>query len=90
MLKKYLTKIVDEFPETLEEGIIYYSDKKLRSVHLCPCNCGDEIWLSHFGYGWKLSLNQKEEISIITPIENKKCDTLYTIRKGYSYDERWI
>ena len=90
MLKKYLTKIVEELPSKIEEGVIYYNDKKERSVHLCPCECGEEVWLSHFAHGWKASLNEKEEISIVTPIENRKCDTVYTIRQGYSFDTRTI
>lgn len=88
MLKKYFTKVVDSFPNVFKDGVIYYDEKKSRSVHLCPCECGEEIWLSHYAYGWKLSVNKKNEISIVTPIENKKCDSVYTIRQGYSFDER--
>lgn len=90
MLKKYLTKLVDEFPETFEEGVIYFSDRKQRSVHLCPCDCGEQVWLSHYSHGWKASINKENEITIFTPIENKECDSVYIIKQGYSFSERWI
>ncbi len=90
MLKKYFTKLVEEFPSKPHEGVIYYNDDKLRSMHLCPCDCGEEVWLSHYSHGWKAFFDKKGELSIVTPIENKKCQTIYTIRQGYSFDERVI
>lgn len=88
IVKKYYTKKVNEFPDLIEEGVIYYNNKKLRSVHLCPCDCGEEVWLSHFAFGWRIHFSNNDEVSITTPIANKKCDSLYTIRQGYSFDGR--
>lgn len=36
---------VEELPETLEPGALYWSQEYEISAHLCACGCGDVIYL---------------------------------------------
>lgn len=89
MLKKYKTVLTDVLPskENMESDVIYFSEQKQRSTHLCPCECGEEIYLSHYRGGWMCYLDDKEQMNITTRIENVKCDTYYTIHSGYAFSQ---
>lgn len=34
---------VENIPEELQEGILYYSLKYHTAAHLCPCGCGSKV-----------------------------------------------
>ena len=88
-MKKYETVLVDTLPlkADMQQGVIYFSEQKQRSTHLCPCDCGEEILLSHFSGGWACFLDKNEQMNITTRIENVQCDTFYTIHSGYAFSQ---
>lgn len=89
MLKKYETVLVDKLPnaDEIKKNVIYFSERHERSTHLCPCDCGAEVLLSHYRGGWKYYFDQKNQITISTRIDNEDCDTYYTINSGYAFSE---
>jgi len=42
---KYNVLEVEQFPDSLRPGILYWSKKFKISAHLCACGCGDIIYL---------------------------------------------
>lgn len=91
MLNKYNLKVTNVLPplEEMDENTIYFSDKHQRSVHLCPCKCGERVLLSHFRGGWRYYITTDGEMSISTLIKNQVCNTNYIIREGYAFRGTW-
>ena len=89
MLKKYKTVFVQDLPnyEDIEKNTIYFSESKNLSTHSCPCGCGEEVYLSHYKGGWSCYIDKDNQINITTRIENKNCDTYYTVHSGYAFSE---
>lgn len=88
MLKKFKTVHLDILPEEheLKQDEIYFSDKLQRSTHLCPCDCGEEVYLPHYRGGWSYYIDETNQINISTKITNK-CGTHYTIHSGYAFSK---
>ncbi len=71
------------FPEQLEIGKVYFYKEWSISVHLCPCGCGDKVYLPFketnvSGEYWGLSSNT------FTPSIFKRlgCKSHYFIKNG--------
>jgi len=78
-----LHKFVEQFPETLEEGIIYVSLKYGTVAHLCCCGCGSEIVTPLSPTDWKL-IYDGESVSLYPSIGNwgLPCRSHYWIQNG--------
>lgn len=86
MIVQYKLKHVDSLPtrETMEEGVLYLSEKTWMSSHLCACGCQEEIITPHVRGGWRYQVSDKEEITLSPAITNDICDSTYQIQKGYA------
>lgn len=87
-IKPVLVKEFPKWPEEFKEGEIYVkNDGPYRgSFHLCPCGCGEPVYLEYGPRHWDLKLrldgDKAESItvspSIYTP--DYKCQSHYFIR----------
>lgn len=77
-------KRVEYMPAIYEPGIFYYSERFGGFGHLCPCGCGNKIYIpvSEEGSGdnWKIIIRDEKvtlEPSLLNP-----CKAHYFIRDG--------
>ena len=54
---RYRLVEVEELPETLEPGALYWSREYEISAHLCACGCGDVIYLPIGPVDYSISLD---------------------------------
>lgn len=53
---RLITEEVETVPETLQEGVIYVSQRFGTAIHLCACGCGGETVTPFIGAtAWDLS-----------------------------------
>lgn len=57
-------------PDTLEEGVFYYSPAFQTSLHLCPCGCGNEIVIPFTKDDWELLIVNNLTITVRPSIGN--------------------
>ncbi|MGU3661514.1 DUF6527 family protein [Methylobacterium fujisawaense] len=50
-------RFLEEFPATLEPGILYVSMEYAGTAHLCCCGCGHEVNLALSPRDWKLTFD---------------------------------
>lgn len=77
------TVVVDEIPETLENGVLYVSSSSHVALHSCCCGCGEEVVSPLVPTEYKLSM--KGPLASIWPsIGNHDfpCGSHYIIKQG--------
>lgn len=63
---------VDHFPEMLEEGVLYISERFELAAHRCCCGCGEEVMTPLNPSRWRLIRNGSS-VSLKPSIGNWKC-----------------
>lgn len=66
--------LVLELPKSakdMKQGVLYLKQNKedgtYESFHLCPCGCGEPVYLQYGGKGWDLKLNMEgDELKSVT------------------------
>lgn len=77
---------VDRIPDTLKSGLFYISEECGTSCHLCPCGCGEAVYLNFPEkeingkvYGWNMTRNMSN-ITFRPSVGNTfKCRSHYYI-----------
>lgn len=87
MDKELRPVFVDQVPETLEQGVLYVSEKYQVAIHLCACGiCGDKtVTPFHDGQtGWQYTRDAQDRISMHPSIGNQQfpCRSHYWIREN--------
>jgi hypothetical protein len=59
-------KYVDSMPLTIETGVLYVSKKHAISAHLCPCGCGQPIYIPFAARQTKTEWQYKEHDGKVT------------------------
>lgn len=74
---------VERLPQALEHGVIYISKEYKCSVHLCPCGCGQKVYVPIDEQGWTLT-EESGTITLSPSIGNFElpCESHYFIRKN--------
>ena len=74
---------VEFIPETLESGVLYYSEKHKTASHLCACGCGQNIAIPIKKGEW--SIISKEPLTIAPSLHHRiQCKAHYTITNGFA------
>jgi Family of unknown function (DUF6527) len=76
-------EFVDEFPEELEEGVLYISIPFTSATHLCCCGCGTAVVTPISPARWHL-LFDGETVSLSPSIGNWSfpCQSHYWIKRN--------
>lgn len=76
-------EFVEQFPETLQAGILYISMKYATAAHRCCCGCGEEVVTPLTPTDWKITFDG-ETVSLSPSIGNWNfaCRSHYWIRCG--------
>ena len=87
MDKELRPVFVDQVPETLEQGVLYVSEKYEVAIHLCACGtCGDKtVTPFHDGQtGWQYTRDAQDRITLHPSIGNQQfpCRSHYWIREN--------
>lgn len=87
---KLTPRDLDEFPQVLEEGILYISEECELAAHKCCCGCGENVITPLNPARWRLD-RQDGRVSLRPSIGNWKfaCRSHYWIRNNRvipSYD----
>jgi len=82
-------RFVDEFPEPLDDGVLYVSLTYASAAHACACGCGREVITPLSPTGWKLIFDGL--VSLQPSIGNWSfpCRSHYWVKRGrieWSYD----
>lgn len=72
---RYLT----QFPEQLQEGIIYISEEFNLTGHKCCCGCGEDVYLKLGPAKWQLTKEPDRTVSLFPSVGNWK----YACRSHY-------
>lgn len=74
---------IEQFPHSLEEGVLYVSLEFNTAVHLCACGCKSETITKIAPKEWRLIYDGKD-ISLFPSIGNwdYPCRSHYWIRDG--------
>lgn len=76
---------VEVMPDIYLPGVFYYSEKYGGLGHLCPCGCGDKIYIpvteDGSGATWKISIRD-EKVTLDPSLWNNPCKAHYFIRDG--------
>ena len=81
-------KFIKEYSEKLDHGILYIVDGKLlgkpgewtSSNHLCPCGCGEKVYIPFDQRNWSLQINN-DKVTINPSLANTfSCRSHYFIR----------
>ena len=79
MINELKIEYVEYMPKVKEDGILYISERFGLAIHLCACGCGIEtvtpIFKDH--KGWKLTTNDKGEVTLRPSIGNFNGEKLY-------------
>lgn len=79
---------VECVPKTIEEGVLYISEKYQGMEHLCPCGCGVNIFIPWREYPcsdlyWEMKKNEDETVSFEPSMLNRiPCKSHYFIRRN--------
>lgn len=89
MLKTQLLhpKFVENFPDILEEGVLYVSEEYATAGHRCCCGCGEEVITPLNQAQWQLS-KSGTGVSLHPSVGNWKfaCRSHYWIRNNRIID----
>lgn len=81
---KFRTEFVEFMPERLEEGVLYVSLRFKAAQHLCPCGCGNWVYLPFHNpeTDWTMTLNGGL-VTLSPSIGNRfPCKSHYWIKDG--------
>ena len=75
---------VETMPEKIDDGVLYVSLKYGGLLHLCPCGCGQRIYIpinKDLGQSWSLQQESDGTISLAPSLQNTcACWSHYFIR----------
>ncbi|MBD2397173.1 hypothetical protein H6G63_07410 [Leptolyngbya sp. FACHB-402] len=76
-------EFVEQFPKTLQVGILYISMKYATAAHCCCCGCGEEVVTPFTPTDWKMTFDG-ETVSLSPSIGNWNftCRSHYWIQSG--------
>jgi len=75
----FRAKHVVEIPYLLRTGTLYVSEKYNTVAHLCPCGCGEDVFIPIGEPGWKLFLNEGK-VTLSPSLQHRfKCRSHYFI-----------
>ena len=75
---------VEQFPDELQEGVLYISEEFSLTAHKCPCGCGEDVYLKLGPAKWRLSKNSDSTVSLDPSVGNwnYQCKSHYWIRRN--------
>lgn len=77
------------YPDELEYGVLYISERYGVAQHLCPCGCGDRCVIDlqpEWRTGWKMTMDEEGRVTLRPSILNPSCK----IRSHYYITENKI
>lgn len=83
---KYNILEVEQFPDSFEPGILYWSKKFKISAHLCACGCGDVIYLPVDPANYSIRMDKRGPTLRPSVGNWNVCNAHYFITNG---DVRW-
>lgn len=77
-------KEVTSFPQPLEGGVLYISEKFSVCGHLCACGCGKEVVLPLNRAQWSVIRDEDGAVTLAPSVANTgfPCNSHYVIRRG--------
>lgn len=79
---RYRLVEVEELPETLEPGALYWSREYEISAHLCACGCGDVIYLPIGPVDYSISMDPSGPTLTPSVGNWNVCNAHYWITRG--------
>lgn len=76
---EFSVKQADEIPDRLRAGVLYVSEKYQTVGHLCPCGCGEDVFISTREHGWKLTMRDGKVTLSPSLAHRFKCKSHYFI-----------
>lgn len=78
---------VDFIPETLEQGVLYVSERFETAIHLCACGWCKEKTVTPFHdgqSGWRYMRDEQNRITLFPSIgnQNMPCKSHYWLRNN--------
>ena len=70
---------LEQFPEQLQEGILYISEEFCLTGHKCCCGCGEDVYLKLGPAKWQLTKEPDGTVSLCPSVGNWK----YACRSHY-------
>ena len=86
LIKRIETVEVNAVPllEDMEQDKIYLSESTWKATHLCPNECGEEIYTPFVRGGYHYHTDDENNVTIHDELYCEKCHTRYTLKKGYA------
>lgn len=77
-------RTVDAMPETLEDGVLYISEKYRVALHACCCGCGEEVSTPIGPTEFSVRLDEAGRVTVRPSIGNHDfaCRSHYFITRG--------
>lgn len=72
-------RYLNQFPEQLQEGILYISEEFSLTGHKCCCGCGEDVYLKLGPAKWQLIKEADDTVSLHPSVGNWK----YACRSHY-------
>jgi Family of unknown function (DUF6527) len=72
-------RYLKQFPEQLQEGILYISEEFSLTGHKCCCGCGEDVYLKLGPAKWELTKEPDGTVSLYPSVGNWK----YACRSHY-------
>lgn len=77
-------KEVTSFPQPLDGGVLYVSERFSVCGHLCACGCGKEVILPLNRAQWSVIRHEDGAVTLAPSVANTgfPCNSHYVIRRG--------
>ena len=87
-IKVLKPEYVEQFPDQLEEGLLYISEEFALTAHKCCCGCGEDVYNKLSPVKWHLAKSHDGTVSLDPSIGNWKyaCRSHYWIRANRVID----
>jgi hypothetical protein len=88
-IRRLHPEFVEYMPESLEEGVLYISERYRLCSHKCCCGCGEEVVTPLSPAGWRLT-REGELVSLWPSVGNwdYACRSHYVIRGNAVIESR--
>jgi hypothetical protein len=79
---------VTQFPEQLQEGVLYICEEFSLTAHKCCCGCGEDVYNKLSPVKWQLAKMPDQSVSLTPSIGNDayECRSHYWIQRNRVID----